>query len=349
MLDLANRPAFRDPRFWLLAAALVCVAIGFILPKVRLNRQVYDIMAFVDITKSMNTRDVMVDGTPASRLEQIKQVLPRFVAGLPCQSRFGLGLFTERRVFVLYDPMEICENFSSIDSSIANLDWRMAWEGDSYVTKGVHAAIALTERLQSSLLFFTDGHEAPPLPHTGMPPFEGEPGKVQGLLVGVGGKSLSPMPKFDEEGREIGVYGPRDVLQESRFGVAPTDAKDRPGYHPRNAPFGAMPEGNEHLGQVKEKHLKEIAAQTGLSYAPMSSPDGLIDVFEAAASPREVVVATDIRPYPVALALVLLVISYGVLPLRDRIVRSLRQIHQSLTSRSAPGSRLTTNPEERKN
>ena len=44
--------------------------------------------------------------------------------------------------------------------------------------------------------------------------------------------------------------------------------------------------------------------------------------FEAAAKPRKVVVATDIRPYPAGLALALLIVLYGALPIYDRL-RSL--------------------------
>ncbi|MFD0987876.1 vWA domain-containing protein [Methyloligella solikamskensis] len=318
---LRNRPAFRDLRFWLIAAALAILLAGLLLPKVRLDREAYDIMAFVDISMSMNTRDVQLRGETVRRMDAIKTVLPEFIAGLPCQSRFGLGIFAERRVFVLFDPMEVCENFASIDASIESIDWRMAWDADSYITKGVHRAIDLAGRLDASLMFMTDGHEAPPLPYTGMDPFEGKPGEVRGILVGVGGRELTPIPKFDDEGNEVGVYGPDDVLQESRFGMAPPTAKERPGYHPRNNPFGDMKEGNEHLGQLKEEHLKAIAAQTGLDYAQMTNASSLVAEVERAAQPREVVVATDIRPYPAAAALVLLVLLYGAVPLKERLSR----------------------------
>jgi mxaL protein len=194
----------------------------------------------------------------------------------------------------------------------------MAWEGDSHVANGVYNGIAVAQGLGADLLFFTDGHEAPPLPWTGMPPFEGEPGKVRGLLVGVGGKTLVPIPKYDDDGREIGVIGPNDVLQENRWGAPPPDAPSRPGYHPKWAPWGNMPaNGTEHLTSVKEDHLRAIAGQTGLSYLTLDGAAALLSAFEAAAEPREVVVAADVRPYPAALALALLVILYGLLPFRE--------------------------------
>jgi mxaL protein len=309
----------RDPRFWLLLAAFLLTAATLLLPRVELKGSAYDVIAFVDITGSMNTRDLEVAGKPVSRLDYVKERLPSFVAQLPCQSKFGLGIFSERRVFALFEPMEVCENFGSIDAAIGELNWRMAWEGDSHVASAIHDAVNYAKKLDADLLFFTDGHEAPPLPYTGIPPFEGKPGEVKGLIVGVGGTTLAPIPKFDLQGNEVGTYGEEDVLQENRTGVPPPDAESRPGYHPKWAPFGAMPRGDEHMSSVKEEHLRALAAQTGLAYAHLDGAERLLRDFEAAADPRAVRVAADIRPYPAGLALLLLVILFGVLPLYERL------------------------------
>ena len=329
-----SRPAFSDPRFWLLVAALALIVAGLFLPRIKLTRAAYDAVAFIDITSSMNTRDLTLAGQPASRLDVIKDRLRQFAASLPCESKLGLGIFSERRVFVLFEPVEVCENFSSIDAAVSALDWRMAWEGDSYITRGIYDGIAVAGGLGADLLFFTDGHEAPPLPWSGMPAFEGKPGEVKGLIVGVGDAKLSPLAKYDDEGREIGVIGPGDVLQELREGQPPPDASSRPGYHPRNAPFGAMPPGTEHLTSLKEQHLRDIAHQTGLAYTTLDGAPALLSAFEAAANRREVVVATDIRPYPASAALILLLIVFGALPLRERLAAGkgairARRLHAS--------------------
>lgn len=328
-----TRPAFRDFRFWLLFAALLLVVAGLFLPRVELTRAAYDTLAIVDITSSMNTRDMTLDGKPASRLEMVKDRLRKLVAQLPCQSRLGLGIFTERRVFVLFQPVETCANFADIDASITGLDWRMAWEGDSHVASGVFSGVQTAGDLDADLLFFTDGHEAPPLHWSGMPAFEGEPGKVKGLIVGVGGNTLVPLAKYDNDGREIGVFDENEVPQENRYGPPPPDAESRPGYHPKWAPYGNRVEGTEHLTSLKEKHLRDIAEKTGLAYVTLDGGGALRNALEAASSPRQVVVATDVRPYPAALALLLLLVVYGVLPLRDRLraqsKRAAQQAHST--------------------
>jgi len=335
-----SRPAFHELRFWLLLAALALVVAGLLLPRVKLTREAYDAIAFIDITASMNTRDVTINGQAVSRLDLIKNRLGGFVERLPCQSKLGLGLFTERRVVVLFEPVEVCANFADIEASINALDWRMAWAGDSHVARGVHRAFTVAANLGVDLLFFTDGHEAPPLPWTGLPDFEGEVGEVHGLVVGVGGKSLVPLAKFDEEGRQVGVLSAEEVLQENRSGLPPPDAVSRPGYHPRQSPFGTEHiDNNEHLTSVKEEHLQALASQVGLAYAHLGSAAQLLSDYEAVASPRAVTVSADIRPYPGWVALFLLAILYGVLPLRTYLAGRQARPQQF---RRAPSGKITT-------
>ena len=313
-------PALRDLRFWLLASALILAIATRVMPGIRLKHDAYDVLAIVDVTGSMNTPDATAAGEPASRLEAVKDRLRGLAAKLPCQSRLGFGIFSERRAFILFTPVEVCSNFAGVDAAITALDWRMAWEGDSYVANGIYDAIRYAGDLDANLLFFTDGHEAPPLPFSGTPKFEGKTGDVKGLIVGVGGIAPTPIPKFDDEGREIGVLGPEDVMQENRSGPPPPDAASRPGYHPKWAPYGsATGTGTQHLSSVKEEHLRLIASLTGLAYTTLDGTNALLRAFEAAAVPHEVVVETDIRAYPAGLALLLLVVVYGLLPLRDRL------------------------------
>jgi mxaL protein len=306
----------KDVRLWLVAAALAAVLASLVVPRIDLERDVYDILAVTDITSSMMTRDAIVEGKPESRLEAAKAVLRATLASLPCQSRFGLGIFTERQTFLLFDPVEVCDNFAAIDDAIAELNWRMGWEGGSFIAKGLYSAIDVAKSLKSDLVFLTDGHEAPPLPYSGLPPFDGRRGDVGGLIVGVGGRTGTPLLKYDDEGHEIGTYGAQDVPQENRAGPPPPDAASRPGYHPKWAPFGdAIVDNGEHLAFVREPHLQELSQVTGLAYVLLQPDMGLLPALSKAVKPRPVTVASDIRQYPAGLALALLAVLYGFLPL----------------------------------
>jgi mxaL protein len=308
-----SREQLRDPRTLLIGGALALTLLALVVPRIQLTRGVYDLVAVIDITTSMNTRDVTDGGTSVSRLAAAKSSLRETLAKLPCGSRLGLGIFTERRSFLLFSPIEVCENFAAIDEAIAMLDWRMAWEGDSYVSKGLFSAIDVAASLKSDLIFITDGHELPPLPYTGVSPFEGKLGDVSGLLVGIGSKKPTPLLKYDEEGREVGTYAAQEVPQENRSGAPPPDAASRPGYHPKWAPFGnAVVNNKMHMAAVREEYLKQLAGITGLRYAHIETVQGLFGPLSAAARTRPLQVATDVRAVPGSFALCLLVILFGL-------------------------------------
>jgi mxaL protein len=312
----------RDGRFRLLAGALLLALAALGVPPLPLTRDGVQVLAVVDITGSMNVRDYAAGGQPQSRLEATKAALRHLLAGLPCGSRFALGLFTERRPFLLFAPVEVCENFAPLDGAVAALDWRMAWEADSRVAAGLYRAVAMAGEIGSDLLFITDGQEAPPLPGGRTPPFEGEPGAVRGLIVGAGGYGLSPIPKFNDRGRETGFLAETEVQQENRFGPPPADAEAREGYNPRNAPFGAQAaRGSEHLSSVREPHLKDLAARTGLAYAHLDGPASLDAALRAAATARPVPGRLDLRPFLGATALLLVLAAYLAAPLGARAGR----------------------------
>jgi mxaL protein len=309
------RPDFRDPRLLLLASALILTLLALAAPSAPIKRKSFDTLVVVDITGSMNTRDYSASGRPISRLEFVKATLRDFLAGLPCASHVGLGVFSERRSFLLFEPVEVCENYASLAGAIEALDWRMAWEGDSRIGAGLFRAIETARELKTDLVFLTDGQEAPPLPFSGPPPFEGCVGEVRGLVVGVGGYELAPIPKFDDTGREIGFYSVEDVPHDNRFGLPPPGAEQREGHNARNAPFGGtVALGVEHLSSVREDYLKSLAEKTGLSYAHLSDSPRLLDAFETVATPQHRVFAVSLRPLFGATAGVSLIAVFILLP-----------------------------------
>ncbi|SFK61159.1 VWA domain-containing protein [Methylocapsa palsarum] len=306
------RPDFYDFRLWLLIGAVLLLAAAFAAPRWTLMRDGYDVLVIVDVTGSMNTRDYSAEGRPVSRLEFVKSALREAIADLPCPSRVALGVFSERRPFLLFEPIDACANYAPLEGSIAALDWRMAWEGDSHIAAGLFRAIDMARELNADLMFLTDGQEAPPLPASGGPPFEGRRGEVRGLIVGVGGYELSPIPKYDDNGREVGFLRVDDVPHENRFGLPPRGAEEREGYNARNAPFGAAAAvGVEHLSSVREPYLQSLAATTGLEYAHLVDAPRLVKSYTDAATARPRRAEFDLRPSLGAAAGVLLFALYA--------------------------------------
>lgn len=320
------RPDFRDPRLLLLIGAFSLTLLALAEPFAWLERRSFDTLAVVDITGSMNTRDYAANGRPVSRLQYVKSALRDFVGGLPCGSRLALAVFSERRSFLLFEPVEVCANYAPLAGAIEALDWRMAWEGDSRIAAGLFRAIDNARELGVNLVFFTDGQEAPPLPFSGPPPFEGRAGEVRGLIVGVGGYELSPIPKFDDSGREIGFYGVEDVPHDNRFGLPPPGAEQREGYNARNAPFGAaVAVGVEHLSSVREPYLRSLSEKTGLSYTHLTDSQRLLSAFETAATPQYRAFPRSLRPALGGGAAILLIALYVLPPAFERLTAKRRR------------------------
>jgi len=325
-----------DPRFLLLTAAAALLLLSIFAPGLAVERKGYELLAVLDITGSMNTRDYVLNEKPISRLEFAKLALHDLIQKLPCPSRLGLAIFTERQPFLLFEPIDVCRDFAPVDAAIAGLDWRMGWEGDSHIAAGLYRAVTMAKDLNADVIFITDGQEAPPLPWSGAPPFEGRRGEVGGLIIGAGNYALSPIPKFDDNGRETGFYAPEDVPHESRFGLPPPGAENREGYNPRNAPFGsAMVLGTEHLSSVREPYLKELSNITGLTYHHLSRVPDLTAAVRAAATPRARAGRLDLRPWFIAAALACLTFLYVVIPIAERFLsfRERRLLHLSTLQR----------------
>lgn len=289
----------------ILPAAVTALALLAALgPGIPRPQRLTDALLVLDITRSMNVRDM---GGETSRLAYAQTALRDWIARRPCGSRLGLAVFTERRSLTLFKPVEICADFAAIAGTLEGLDWRMAWEGDSMISKGLDHALARARELGVPLIFVTDGQEAPPLPYAGPAAFRGDsPG---GLILGIGGDQPAPIPKFDDLGREAGFYQPQDVQHSpSRVGAPPPDASERPGYHPRNNPYGESDlEGSEHLSSLRADYLRDLAAQRGLGFLRLSDGPAAIDRALAQYAPAHVATVTrSLSPILAAAALVLL-------------------------------------------
>lgn len=269
------------------------------------EQRVSDALVIVDITRSMNVRDMGGE----SRLDYTRHAMRDWIATRPCGSRIGLGVFTERRSLTLFEPIEVCESFAAIEGALFGLDWRMAWDGDSMISKGLNYAVERAAELDVPLIFITEGQESPPLPYSGADAFRGDsPG---GLVLGAGGDTPAPIPFHDDLGREVGFYGPEDVQHApARIGPAPEDASERPGYHPRNNPYGESDlEGSEHLSELRTSYLQDLAQERGLGFLRLDAGTAAIDRALAENAPQHLVRARQSLSPPIALAALILLVA----------------------------------------
>lgn len=281
----------------LLAGMMLVVALFH--PRIVLPRGVFDYLVVVDITQSMNTKDYRDANQPVSRLSMAKRALHQALLQLPCGSKLGLGIFTEYRSYLLFEPVEVCANYSELSTTLAHIDGRMAWAGGSEIAKGLYTGLRTARSLPDvpALIFITDGQEAPPVNPHHRPAFDGKPGEVKGIIIGAGGFVPMPIPKFDPDGRPLGYWRADEVLQTDTYSLGRgTSVKGEKMVETEKAPLvniGATP-GREHLSALREPYLRLLAEETGLSYRRLVNVEDLSTALREPTLARKKKTPTDV-------------------------------------------------------
>lgn len=287
-----------------LLAATLLLLLALALPAVTLPLDRSETIVVFDITQSMDVEDVQLDGVPVSRLAFARESARRALRELPCGTRVGWAAFTEYRTLLLLAPIEVCENYNDLQATLAEIDGRIRWGNASEVAKGVFWALRAARDLgrQTTVMFLTDGQEAPPL--NALPRFDDvKAGQVRGWLLGVGGSVPQPIPRTDAQGERIGYWRASDVSQ----GAV---GDDRPRTH-------------EHLSELREPHLRMLAGRTGLVYATLRDPSALAGMMRDPRLANPVPVPTDLYAVPAVLALLLLALHFRPAGLRLRLRRRI--------------------------
>lgn len=311
-----------------LTLAALLLAAGFFQPTLPWKRALFEHVVVIDVTQSMNVADQQLDGKPAARLAFAKRVLHEALSELPCGSKLGWAIFTEYRSYLLFTPVEVCANRAELRASLAGIDGRMAWSGNSEIAKGLHSGIVVVKALPGvpSLVFITDGHESPPLNARHRPSFDDKPGEVAGLIVGVGEARPSPIPKLDPLGRPLGFWAADEVAQVDprslgRGASVGQEAMSEEGSAAPVAGLGATP-GSEHLSGLREPYLRLLAAENSFTYHRLRDAEGLSRAWRDPSLARPVPVRGDLRLPLGALAVLLLLVPHVLAWRRGRRVTS---------------------------
>ena len=279
-----TRPRSRDSERLLLASGLLVLALS--MPPLPWPRASFDYLAVFDITQSMGVADYRQHGRPLSRLAFARHAMALALAELPCGSKLGLAAFTGYRSLTLLAPVEVCDHYGDLLSTLDQIDDRMRWAEASEVAKGLYWALRAARDVggEPQLLFFSDGHESPPLQGAVPAPFgDIRPGEIRGLVIGTGGDVARPIPKQDAPGHFSGVWQADEVIQR-------TNAVQH----------------EEHLSALREGHLQALAARTGLDYVRLEGVAGLSRAMRSSARARVRDVPTDFAWVALGLALAML-------------------------------------------
>ena len=311
----------------LLAAALLVAAL--FAPTWPAQRGRVEHLVVLDITQSMNVADMAERGRPLPRLAAARAMLSETLDELPCGSKIGWGVFTEYRVFVLLAPVEVCDNRNELLATLGQIDGRMAWSGNSEIAKALNSGLRAARELagRPSLVFISDGHEAPPISPRYRPQFDDVPPdeQVGGVIVGVGGDTPLPIPKTDPSGRPLGLWRADEVLQTDPrafrgASVAGEPMADDPDSAPAPPVPGATP-GREHLSSLREAYLQLLANETGLQYHRLVDAAGLRAALMERSLLRPRPGQVDLRPWLGTAALTALLVGLGLLRSLARLRR----------------------------
>jgi mxaL protein len=284
-----------------ISLALILLVTALFMPSFAIKHDTYDFIVIFDITQSMNVEDYELSGNPVSRLMLAREAARRALRQLPCGSKVGWGAFAGYRTLLLLAPVEVCENYGDLLTSLDKVDGGMRWENASEITKGVYWAMRAAKELASrpDVIFVTDGQEAPPQdPTNPLPMFDDlKPGQVGGWLLGAGGPVPMPIPKTDDDGNPEGFWRANEVLQ------------------PGDVLPGSNTRGMEHLSALREPHLQELAHQVGWNYARLDGPQSIARAMVDKRFARWELASTDFYWIPALAALLLLAARFS--PLRN--------------------------------
>lgn len=241
--------------------ALIGLAIAMVNPKIPLSLNVNNYMFVIDITQSMNVKDMHMNKRPISRLNYALQLISMSLKELPCGTKVSIALFANAEVVPLYVPIEICENFGVIQDTLKHLEWRMAWRGSSHLRLGLIDAgsVSLTLPEPTKIIFLTDGDEAAPLNAITKIDLQPMQGSTSWLLAGIGSQEPSPIPKFNSKDEIIGYWSqyatkiePSQIVNEDSVGKRDDSIASDPHEY--------------YLSALREEYLKEVVSDINANY-----------------------------------------------------------------------------------
>jgi mxaL protein len=254
----------------------------------------------------MNVRDVDPRRPDESRLDRAKASVIAALANLPCGSTAAVALFAGTDTVTLFEPLEVCAHFPAIEQSVRNIDWRMAWDGDSRIEAALVNAIGEADRRHLDLVFVTDGDEAPHVDVPRLGDLLALRGPVHGWLLGVGSAEPHPVPRLDAENRIVGYWTAIDAARQGfhpnlveTLDSVPAEALEK---------SGALDDVVEHRSALRAAYLKQLGTAAGLGYETADSDDALAKLAVDAKLRREQDADRDVRfVFGLAAALLLLI------------------------------------------
>lgn len=290
----------------LLLGAFVLLVFALFRPSVPVKHNIYSYLLVVDISQSMNTIDMVIDGKPVSRIAHTQKMMHEIISSLPCSTKVSIGLFAGVSVAALYTPIEVCDNFAAIQDTIDHLDWRTGWSGNSRIRESMYN-MARTLRSfpePAQVVYFSDGEEAPKLHAFNTRNLDNFQGGDGWLLVGIGSDKGTAIPKLDEKNQLIGYWSAESFAMQP--GIAQISEANQ-GVRNDNVAGG---ENDRFLSKLQEDYLKSIAKAVGGNYVRGDNLQSILEAMKAQKPARRDVAPFGLHWLLASLASLLLIAAY---------------------------------------
>lgn len=265
-----------DINFLFLFLSVFFLGVAIINPSIPITKNMYNYIFIVDISQSMNTEDMKVNNEKVSRMAYTKDLLHRLLERLPCKTKVSIGMFAGVSVAAAYTPIEVCDNFSSINGTVENLDWRSTWSGNTRIRESMVNLARLIRSFPESaqVIFFTDGEEAPKLHVFNRRDLSQFQGGQDWLFVGIGSDEGAPIPKYDNKNQLIGYWSNESfalqpgIAQISESNLGTRDNKT------------AYSESDRYISKLDDEYLRNLSKEVKGMYIKGDSPDSVLKAME---------------------------------------------------------------------
>lgn len=263
---------FGDKNVGFLFLSIIFLFLALINPKLTIKRDIHNFIFVVDISQSMLTKDMVIDGESVSRLDYSKQLLQGIMDQLPCKTNVSVAMFAGVSVAATYTPINICNNFSAISSTIQHLDWRSVWSGNSRIREGFTSLARLIRSFPQSarVVFLTDGEEAPKLHAFNTRDLSQFQGETDWLIVGIGSEEGAAIPKYDSENQLIGFWS------NESFALQPGIAQISESNIGSRSDIIAFSESDRYISKLNEKYLIEVTSMIKGQYIRGESVNSVV-------------------------------------------------------------------------
>lgn len=292
----------------LLIVVVLLLLLAIYKPQIQLKQDVHNYLLVADVSQSMNAQDLKLENKSVSRMDYTKYLMKRIVETSSCGTYISLGVFAAENVGLLLMPLEVCANYDVLTDSIDHLEWRMAWRGNSRLTFGIKSAEGMFDYLNipATMLFFTDGDEAPKVNAINKLDLSGVQIGKNLLFVGIGGNQPVPVPRYNSNNKWVG-YWSSDTKENTAGAVGDTysdTSKDEPD------PIVAYAEFDRYLSKLESDYLKQVSAEVKGRYIEGNDTDDFYTTIQSQKPSASFVTAYSLKWIYLVLAILLMILVY---------------------------------------